>query len=240
MADRHGLSCRVYTRFGGCDWGERRQSSAGYDDSSEPLPDRDDRRFAAGATCFGEKPMAESMEEARELIQLADEAGKSYLLCKIVGMMPIFAPSGSLMQSRHDWTRWICGCGLLSGPHFGGFRERWKARSFWIWRSIRSTRPVYYGQTPLRYTAMNSTRPAPGMPAMRRRSASLRCQTAPSSATAAPGARKVRRRHGRPMAGYRRARDGPLGRRGGRTRRSCCRRSRRQVHSRFHARGSGL
>jgi len=76
-----------------------------------------------GCDVFGEKPMASSMEEAREMVQVAGKTGKTYSVMqnrrylKNIRALRALLESGAIGQPG-----FICADFFL-GPHFGGFRE---------------------------------------------------------------------------------------------------------------------
>lgn len=77
----------------------------------------------AGCNVFGEKPMAESMEDAKEIVRVAKETGKRYAVMqnrrylKQIRALRDLVASGTIGQvgSIH--------ADFFLGPHFGGFRD---------------------------------------------------------------------------------------------------------------------
>ncbi len=151
-----------------------------------------------GCNVLSEKPLAETMEQCNQIVRLADETGRSH----------------AVMQNRRFDTRirslrQMLEAGTIGKAGYAGqisswvrtsaaSARRWPARCCWIWRFIPLTRPDSFS-VPIRYPciARNLTRQAPGMKGMRRPFASMKCRTDRYFATAAPGVRKVRRRHGK-------------------------------------------
>ena len=196
MADRHGLTCGIYTI-----WNKPSKKAAlisCWISRFRPAISRSlQTALRHGCNVFGEKPMAATMEEAREIVQIAEEREIATPLCKTDDMtrnprLREMIPSGTIGRVGY------VGADFFLGAHFGGFRDAMESPlilDMAIQRSIRLG--LLLGQTPFRCTARNLTRPARGTPGMLLRSASMRCQTALCSVTAAPGARKVRRPPGR-------------------------------------------
>lgn len=81
------------------------------------------RALKAGCHVFGEKPMAESMEDAREIQKVVRETGKTYTVMqnrryvKGIRSLQNFVATGRIgkVGSIH--------ADFFLGPHFGGFRE---------------------------------------------------------------------------------------------------------------------
>jgi predicted dehydrogenase len=78
----------------------------------------------AGCNVFGEKPMAESLEDARKVLKVAQETGKKYTVMqnrrynKQIRALRDLLASGSIgtIDSLH--------ADFFLGPHFGGFRDK--------------------------------------------------------------------------------------------------------------------
>lgn len=77
----------------------------------------------AGCHVLGEKPLAESMEQAEEMVEAARKAGKLYAVIQNRRYLPglrtaqQFLASGAIGQIHTVDVDFYC------GPHFGGFRE---------------------------------------------------------------------------------------------------------------------
>ena len=77
----------------------------------------------AGCNVFGEKPIAESLEDARKVLKVAQETGKKYTVMqnrrynKQIRALRDLLASGSIgtIDSLH--------ADFFLGPHFGGFRD---------------------------------------------------------------------------------------------------------------------
>lgn len=122
MADRHGLSCMVYTDVEDA----IRESGANLVlDITIPASHFQIGRAALrnGCDVLGEKPMAATMDEARELIQIADEAGKSLAVMQNRRYDANIRAFRELIQSGTIGRVGYVGADFFLGPHFGGFRD---------------------------------------------------------------------------------------------------------------------
>lgn len=76
-----------------------------------------------GCHVFGEKPMAESLEDAREIIEVAEQTGKNYTVMQNRRFL------SSIRSLRDSLDNGIIGkphtyhADFFLGPHFGGFRD---------------------------------------------------------------------------------------------------------------------
>lgn len=78
--------------------------------------------LAAGFPVIGEKPMADTMEHAREMVAASEKAGKLYMVSQSRRYNAQLAAYKSLIQER------VGALGILNsdfyiGAHFGGFRD---------------------------------------------------------------------------------------------------------------------
>lgn len=76
-----------------------------------------------GAHVMGEKPMAESMEDARKLIDISERTGKSYA---VMQNRRFNAPMRAMRKAIDDGMigkAGYVGADFFLGPHFGGFRD---------------------------------------------------------------------------------------------------------------------
>lgn len=76
-----------------------------------------------GAHVMGEKPMAESMEDARKLIDISERTGKSYA---VMQNRRFNAPMRAMRKVIDDGMigkAGYVGADFFLGPHFGGFRD---------------------------------------------------------------------------------------------------------------------
>jgi predicted dehydrogenase len=79
--------------------------------------------LAAGVPVLGEKPMADTMERAREMVAASERAGKLYMVSQSRRY------NAQLQAFRRLIAEQIGELGILNadfylGPHFGGFREQ--------------------------------------------------------------------------------------------------------------------
>jgi len=80
------------------------------------------KALAAGVPVLGEKPMAESMAAAREMVAASERAGKLYMVSQSRRY------DSRLLAFREAIQKYAGDLGILCsdfflGPHFGGFRE---------------------------------------------------------------------------------------------------------------------
>jgi predicted dehydrogenase len=80
------------------------------------------KALAAGVPVLGEKPMAESMAAAREMVAASEQAGKLYMVSQSRRY------DGRLLAFREAIQKYAGDLGILCsdfflGPHFAGFRE---------------------------------------------------------------------------------------------------------------------
>jgi len=121
MADRHGLSCGIYTDL--AEALERTGANLVFD-VTIPASHFNvcSTALRLGANVFGEKPMAESMAEGRELVALAERTGRSY---SVMQNRRYDANIRALRKLTKDAIGRIghVGADFFMGPRFGGFRE---------------------------------------------------------------------------------------------------------------------
>lgn len=77
----------------------------------------------AGSHVFGEKPMAATMEEARELIRIADETGRSFAVMQNRRYDANIRALRGLIASGTIGKVGYVGADFFIGAHFGGFRD---------------------------------------------------------------------------------------------------------------------
>jgi predicted dehydrogenase len=78
--------------------------------------------LAHGLPVLGEKPMADSMERARDMVAAAERAGKLYMISQSRRYDAGVATFRSLI-TEHLGSLGILTTDFFLGPHFGGFRE---------------------------------------------------------------------------------------------------------------------
>jgi predicted dehydrogenase len=78
--------------------------------------------LAAGLPVLGEKPMADTMDRARAMVEAADRAGKLYMVSQSRRYHAGLATFRDLIAA-HAGPLGILNVDFFLGPHFGGFRE---------------------------------------------------------------------------------------------------------------------
>jgi predicted dehydrogenase len=77
----------------------------------------------AGCHVFGEKPMAESMEDARDVLQSADYYGRNYTVMQNRRYLKKIRALQHLLANNAIGTVGSVHADFFLGPHFGGFRN---------------------------------------------------------------------------------------------------------------------
>jgi len=75
---------------------------------------------------LGEKPLADSMDHAREMVATAERLGKIYAVIQNRRYMPIIRQFRDLVQSGEIGQITTVNSDFYIGAHFGGFRDRMK------------------------------------------------------------------------------------------------------------------
>ncbi|CAM3637153.1 Gfo/Idh/MocA family protein [Marinicrinis lubricantis] len=122
MAERYGLACGTYTDI---EIALKETKANLVFDITIPASHFGicSTALRHGANVFGEKPMAESMPYAREIVSLADQTGKSYAVMQNrrydanIQAFKTLLQSGTIGRIGH-----VC-ADFFIGAHFGGFRE---------------------------------------------------------------------------------------------------------------------
>lgn len=78
--------------------------------------------LAAGLPVLGEKPMAASMAQAREMVAASEKAGKLYMVSQSRRYDSRIAAYRQLIEAQVG-TPGILNSDFYLGPHFGGFRD---------------------------------------------------------------------------------------------------------------------
>ncbi len=77
----------------------------------------------AGCNVFGEKPMASSLEECREMLQAAQESEKMYAVMQNRRYLKDIRAFRELLAGGVIGTPGFITADFFLGPHFGGFRD---------------------------------------------------------------------------------------------------------------------
>ncbi|MDD9268019.1 putative dehydrogenase [Bacillus sp. 3255] len=122
MADRHRLTCGIYTDL------NQAIEATGANlvlDITIPASHYTVATTALGHGCsvFGEKPMAATMAEARELVQLSERTGRSLSVMQNRRYDPNIRALRELLRAGTIGRVGYVGADFFLGPHFGGFRD---------------------------------------------------------------------------------------------------------------------
>jgi len=79
-----------------------------------------------GCHVLGEKPLADTMENARRMVAAAQAAGKLYGVMQNRRYMTEIRALRSYLESGDIGAITTCNCDFFLAPHFGGFRDRMK------------------------------------------------------------------------------------------------------------------
>ncbi|MBS4220794.1 Gfo/Idh/MocA family oxidoreductase [Bacillus sp. FJAT-49711] len=79
--------------------------------------------LSLGCDVFGEKPMGESMQDAVEMQNAANEFGKSYVVMQNRRFNKQIRAFRDLVQSGEIGDQGFINADFFLGPHFGGFRD---------------------------------------------------------------------------------------------------------------------
>jgi predicted dehydrogenase len=80
--------------------------------------------LAAGCDVLGEKPMAESMDDARAMVDAAEKAGKTYAVIQNRRYNPNIIRYRDALRSGGIGEITTLNADFYIGAHFGGFREK--------------------------------------------------------------------------------------------------------------------
>lgn len=122
MADRHHLTCGIYTDV------EQAIKESGANlvmDITIPASHFQVATAALrhGCSVFGEKPMAATMAEARELVQLAERTGGSLSVMQNRRYDANIRALREMIYAGTIGRVGYVGADFFLGPHFGGFRD---------------------------------------------------------------------------------------------------------------------
>ncbi|SEM60177.1 Gfo/Idh/MocA family protein [Paenibacillus sp. OV219] len=79
--------------------------------------------MSAGCNVFGEKPMAESYEDAKEIVAISNETGKRYSVMQNRRYLPQIRSFRDLLRADTIGTVGSIHADFFLGAHFGGFRD---------------------------------------------------------------------------------------------------------------------
>ncbi len=77
----------------------------------------------AGYPVLGEKPMAQSMAQARRMVKASEEAGKLYMVSQSRRYVDVHAGLARFVASGKFGALTTLNCSFYIGAHFGGFRD---------------------------------------------------------------------------------------------------------------------
>jgi predicted dehydrogenase len=77
-----------------------------------------------GCHVLGEKPLADTLDNARRMVAAAESAGKLYAVMQNRRYMPEIRALRSYLASGEMGAITTCNCDFYLAPHFGGFRDR--------------------------------------------------------------------------------------------------------------------
>ena len=139
MADRHKLTCGVYTSL---EEAILQNNANVVFDVTIPASHHEIGTTAMRLGCdvFAEKPLAESLQLCLDLIRVSNETGRMHAVMQN-RRYPRIRALRRLITDGMIGQPGFAGADFFIGAHFGGFRDSWRARSFWIWLSIPSTKP---------------------------------------------------------------------------------------------------
>ncbi|MEC0227153.1 Gfo/Idh/MocA family protein [Paenibacillus alba] len=122
MADRYGLTCGVYTNLE-----QAIQETEANLVLDITIPDSHFQvcttALRLGCNVFGEKPMAATMAEAREIVQLAERTGKSLSVMQNRRYLANIRAMRDLITAGTIGRVGYVGADFFIGAHFGGFRD---------------------------------------------------------------------------------------------------------------------
>ncbi|GIO96831.1 oxidoreductase [Paenibacillus lautus] len=122
FADRHGLSCPIYTNI------TEALTSSEADivfDVTIPASHYGISTVALKHGChvFSEKPLAESMTECLDIVRLAESAGRTHAVMQNRRFDPRIRAFKGLIDSGTIGKPGFIGADFFLGAHFGGFRD---------------------------------------------------------------------------------------------------------------------
>jgi len=122
LADRHGLTCGIYTDL--TEAIGKTGTNLVFDVS---IPSSHfqvcSTALQLGANVFGEKPMAESMAEGREIIAISSRTDRTYSVMQNRRYNAQIRALRALLNDGAIGKIGYLGADFFLGPHFGGFRD---------------------------------------------------------------------------------------------------------------------
>jgi len=123
--------------------------------------------LSSGCHVLSEKPMANSIAEARALLELATKKKRVHAIVQNRRHLAGIRRAKALIESRAIGELTALHADFFIGPHFGGFRERWSMCCSSTWPYTPST-PRAFGcaaEKSSAYSTIGRTRPAVLIPA---------------------------------------------------------------------------
>jgi len=81
------------------------------------------KALRAGCHVIGEKPMANSMPEARRMVRTSEETGRMYMVSQSRRWVPRHEAMHRMVSARKVGDLTTLNCDFFMGCHFGGFRD---------------------------------------------------------------------------------------------------------------------
>lgn len=123
FADRHGLSCPIYTNIT-----EALTSSEANIVFDVTIPashyEISTAALKHGCHVFSEKPLAESMTECLDIVKLAESVGRTHAVMQNRRFDPRIRAFKDLIDSGAIGKPGFIGADFFLGAHFGGFRDQ--------------------------------------------------------------------------------------------------------------------
>jgi predicted dehydrogenase len=122
MAEKHGLTCDVYTNL---EQAIKETGATLVFDVTIPAGHFDVGTSAMRLGCdvFAEKPLAETLDQCRELIRVSDATGRMHAVMQNRRYLPQIIALRQLIESDAIGKPGYAGADFFLGPHFGGFRD---------------------------------------------------------------------------------------------------------------------
>jgi predicted dehydrogenase len=122
MAARHGLSCPVFTDLAQA---IRETKADLVFDVTIPAAHHAivTTALSLGCDVLGEKPMAESLEQARDMVATATACGRTYAVMQNRRYMRNIRKFAELVRGGTIGRNGFLNADFFLGPHFGGFRD---------------------------------------------------------------------------------------------------------------------